>query len=440
MRHLQYATVTIAAPGSGTFSYAASPYCAGSGDVTPTSTLTGNGTFSAPGGLSLNTNTGVVNTSTSTPGTYTVTYTVPAANTCPAYSTTATITISPKPGGTFTYSGSPYCSATAPVNPIGTGLTAGGTYSAPAGLTINASTGQINPATSSAGNYTVTYTVAAANGCGVFATTATVGIGSSSVAPTGINASASTVCAPGDSVLLTVVGGSLGAGADWVWYADGCGTGSSIGRGSSIRVFVSRNTTFFVRAEGVCNTTACASAAISVRTKPSVTIAANNNNTVAPGSTTAITATMVPATPATGAYTITWYHNSLPMNSNANPLQINSAQYGEYYAVITDGVCAATSNTLQVSAVNQPGMTLSPNPGNGLIMVQVYNQNPSATSTQSVVVYDEKGARVFVRTYKTAGFYNNIYVDIQRLANGTYFVVALDDKGKKLATSVYLKK
>ncbi|MBK6634859.1 MAG: hypothetical protein IPG38_11585 [Chitinophagaceae bacterium] len=59
------------------------------------------------------------------------------------------------------YNGSPYCSnaGTAAVTQMGT---AGGTYSAaPAGLSINATTGAVTLGTSTPGTYSVTYTIPA---------------------------------------------------------------------------------------------------------------------------------------------------------------------------------------------------------------------------------------------------------------------------------------
>ena len=80
------------------------------------------------------------------------------------------------PAATIAYSGSPYCTSAGVVSVVRTG-TSGGTYTAsPAGLTINASTGAITPATSAAGAYTVTYTIAAAGPCPVFTTTASITI------------------------------------------------------------------------------------------------------------------------------------------------------------------------------------------------------------------------------------------------------------------------
>ena len=55
--------------------------------------------------------------------------------------------------------------------------TSGGTFSAsPSGLTINSTSGAITPGTSTAGTYTVTYTIAASGGCGVVTATTSVTI------------------------------------------------------------------------------------------------------------------------------------------------------------------------------------------------------------------------------------------------------------------------
>ncbi|MDP6923069.1 MAG: hypothetical protein QGH06_08890, partial [Lutibacter sp.] len=68
---------------------------------------------------------------------------------------------------------------------------------------------------------------------------------------------------PGQSTTLTVSGGSLGTGADWEWYSGSCG-GTSVGSGASIAVAPVTTTTYYVRAEGVCNTTGCVSVTVNV--------------------------------------------------------------------------------------------------------------------------------------------------------------------------------
>lgn len=106
--------------------------------------------------------------------------------------------------------------------------------------------------------------------------TATITVNDTSKAPTGINATATTIC-NGQSSTLTVQGGELGTGAGWVWYAGGCGAGASVGTGNSITVSPTDTTTYYVRAEGgACNyTTACASQKINVNPTPTATAPAN---------------------------------------------------------------------------------------------------------------------------------------------------------------------
>ena len=50
----------------------------------------------------------------------------------------------------------------------------GGAFSSTAGLNINSSTGAIDLVSSVPGTYTVTYTIAAANGCATYTTTTNI--------------------------------------------------------------------------------------------------------------------------------------------------------------------------------------------------------------------------------------------------------------------------
>jgi hypothetical protein len=170
------ASVTINAAPAATINYAGTPFCSTSAPVAVALTGTTGGTFSSTAGLSLNASNGTLTPGTSTPGTYTVTYTVAAANGCAAFSTTASVTINAAPAATISYAGSPLCSVGTPSNVTLTGSTGGSFSSSPAGLSLNAITGQITPGASTAGTYTVTYTIAAAGGCAAFSTTASVTI------------------------------------------------------------------------------------------------------------------------------------------------------------------------------------------------------------------------------------------------------------------------
>ena len=102
-----------------------------------------------------------------------------SAGTCfSAATATCTANACTPPTASISYT-SPFCGNIATPQSVtltGTGAYTGGTYSAlPAGLTI-AANGSITPGTSTAGTYTVTYTVAASGGCPGVTATASVTI------------------------------------------------------------------------------------------------------------------------------------------------------------------------------------------------------------------------------------------------------------------------
>ncbi len=159
-------TITVVTSPTATISYAGSPYCSGASSANVTFTGVTGGTFSATNGLIINPTTGAVDL-LSPAGTYTVTYTIAAGGGCNAFVVTASITInlSSAPITGFSYT-TPICkNGTNPVVIPVAGFTAGGSFSSTTGLSINSSTGAIDLALSTPGNYTVTYIVPATT-CG----------------------------------------------------------------------------------------------------------------------------------------------------------------------------------------------------------------------------------------------------------------------------------
>ena len=154
-------------------------------------TFTGSGgtvpytfTFNINGGSSQTISTSVWSSSvtyfvpTGTPGTYTYTLESVSDNTgcSQTQSGSAVVTVTAQPSATISYSGSPFCTTASAVSVNQTGTPGGSYSSSPAGLSINASTGQITPGSSTGGTYTVTYSVAAAGGCSLYTTTTQVTI------------------------------------------------------------------------------------------------------------------------------------------------------------------------------------------------------------------------------------------------------------------------
>ena len=162
-------TVTVNALPTAAIEYTGTPYCA-TGTATVTQTGQAGGTYSSTAGLTIDASTGEIDLVASTAGTYTVTYSF-TDGTC-SNTTTTSVTINALPTATIEYAGTPYCATgTATVTRTGQAC---GTYSSTAGLSINASTGEIDLVASTAGTYTVTYSIS--NGECSITTTASVTI------------------------------------------------------------------------------------------------------------------------------------------------------------------------------------------------------------------------------------------------------------------------
>ncbi len=84
-----------------------------------------------------------------------------------------------------------------------------------------------------------------------------------SITPQSIQASSTSIC-EGKELQLQLIGGQLADDAVWKWYQSGCGSGE-VGRGQSIKLRPKISTTYYVRAEGVCNNTKCISISINVQ-------------------------------------------------------------------------------------------------------------------------------------------------------------------------------
>jgi len=170
--------VSITTAPDANIAYAGTPFCTSNAlPQAVTRTGTTGGTYSSTAGLMINSTTGAITPSTSTAGNYVVTYTIAASGGCAEVIRTTTVTITTAPEATISYDSSPFCTDIATGQLVTRTGTTGGIFTAlPAGLTINASTGTITPSTSTAGNYTVTYTIAAAGGCAAVIETALVTI------------------------------------------------------------------------------------------------------------------------------------------------------------------------------------------------------------------------------------------------------------------------
>ncbi|UEG48636.1 gliding motility-associated C-terminal domain-containing protein [Ferruginibacter lapsinanis] len=220
------ATVTITKAPVATISYTPKNLCnvtntpaTPNPPVTVTLTGTSGGTYNvlpATVDLTIDATTGTITPSGATPGNYTITYTIPGSGGCSDLIVTTPVTVSGAPIATLNYPGSPYCHGiTIPQQGIITG-TNGGSFTSDPKLSIDATTGDINPSLSTPGTYTVTYTIIPSPPCPGYITTASVTIDESPVLT--FPASTKTICSGGSAIFTP---SSTVANTNYSWNVAG---------------------------------------------------------------------------------------------------------------------------------------------------------------------------------------------------------------------------
>lgn len=268
--------------------------------------------------------------------------------------------------------------------------------------------------------------------CGSYnSNTVTVSVATASTDPSGANASNNTVC-NGQATTLSVSGGSLGSGAQYVWYQGGCGSGTSVGTGSSISVSPTSSTQYFARIESGCYQGSCVSVSITVNQSSTAATAIIPSSTqVCPGQN--VTLSVQGGALANGD-TWQWYAGScggIPIGSGSI-ISINPTQTTTYY-VRAEGSCGSTACaslllTVGASSTVPSSVSVSANnicPGTSTTLQQV----GGALQNNDVWVW-YTGACGAV----PVGVGNSI--DVSPNETTTYFVRAVGDCGATLCQTV----
>ena len=210
-------------------------------------------------------------------------------------------------------------------------------WTVPAGWTINSGQGTtiLSATPGSAGNICVT----ASNLCGTSAATCyNVNIASASSAPTSAAASPNPIC-NGASTTLSLAGGSLGTSASWSWYSSSCG-GILEGAGTSLVVSPTSSTTYYVRAAGTCNTTACAA----------ITVTVNPIPTANAGSSAVLTCTNSPVSlSGSGGTSYSWTGPAGGITGGAATSAPTVVLPGTYTLVVTSAGCNSSPATVSIT-------------------------------------------------------------------------------------------
>ncbi len=253
------------------------------------------------------------------------------------------------PTASLSYAG-PFCkSITTAQNPTlsGTGTYTGGAYSSsPSGLSINSSTGAVTPSTSTAGTYTVTYTIPASGSCPSSTATATVVI----------NAPPTAGITPPASMVLTCTTTSLSA------TATGGGTYSWSGGSTPTTAANTFSTagTYTVTVTGSNGCTATSSIIINSNVSlPTI----DNVSIIHPlcNQNTGIIEVFTTLSSGNATYTITGLNPIVAVQSNATGSFANISP-GNYEITVTENGCISAPSMVTVNTPPAPPTILVTNP------------------------------------------------------------------------------
>lgn len=119
----------------------------------------------------------------------------------------------------------------------------------------------------------------------------------------------------GESVTISISSGELNDATAWVWYTESCG-GTEVGTGTSLAVTPNGTTTYYVRGEGNCDGSNCATIDITVFNLPPLSI--SDDVSICAGESTTIS--------ASGPGSIQW-DNSLGTGSSFTVSPTSSTTY-----------------------------------------------------------------------------------------------------------------
>ena len=279
-------------------------------------------------------------------------YTIAAAGGCAAQTATTSVTITTLPAATISYAGSPFCSSLVGAQSVTQTGTAGGTYSSTAGLTINAATGAITLSSSTAGTYTVTYTMAAAGGCAAQTATTSVTITALPVATFSYTGTlyCQNAANPSPTFSGGGVAGTFSSTAGLVFVSTA--TGQINLSASTPGTYTVTNT---IAASGGC-AVVTATSSITITTLPAATISYAGS----PFCSSLVGAQAVTQTgTAGGTYSST---AGLTINAATGAITPSTSTAGTYtvtYTMAAAGGCAAQTATTSVTITTLPVATFS---------------------------------------------------------------------------------
>jgi hypothetical protein len=92
----------------------------------------------------------------------------------------------------------------------------------------------------------------------------------------------------------------------------------------------------------------------------------------------------------------------------------------------TTAGCTALSNAVLIKDSASSKMWLYPNPNSGQFQIRLYTNAQQLGFVRHVIMYNERGQKVFDETYPVSAPYSTMNVDARRLPSGIYTVQVTD--------------
>jgi hypothetical protein len=127
--------------------------------------------------------------------------------------------------------------------------------------------------------------------------------------------------------------------------------------------------------------------------------------------------------------------NGSPVNgATQSNITVDVNSLGAYSLKITNTAgCEKVSNSIAISDSANTKLFIYPNPSPGKFQVRLHSAADNLTG-RTLLVYDAKGVVVTNQRITNFGPYTRMEVDLSGKGSGIFWVVLLDDKGKKLVT------
>ncbi|MBL7700604.1 MAG: T9SS type A sorting domain-containing protein [Ferruginibacter sp.] len=188
-----------------------------------------------------------------------------------------------------------------------------------------------------------------------------------------------------------------------------------------------------INGTATCGTTNSIPAALAVNAPPTAFIS-GFPLVIGPTQTSTIIANSIIATPP---YILAWYYNNTVLpGETSNILHVNYGSPGDYQLKVTDAnnCGVGVSNIVSIANSFAANMLAYPNPNGGIFEVR-YHSEPNTISYRFLIVYNNRGEKIFTRPFTQTVPFQKLDVDISAHGKGLYWVELRNNIGKRVAVN-----